>query len=132
LRIARGTILLPAQVERLRDAINSHDAARVADCFTENYQCDVPMHPSRGFIGRARVRENYRAIFARVPDLRATVLRSCQDESGVWSEWEMSGTSDEGVPSVSTGVVIILSMVDGRIAHTRFYLDAVSEVSDPK
>jgi hypothetical protein len=118
--------MLPAQVERLRDAINSHDAALVADCFTENYQCDMPMHPSRGFTGRARVRENYRAIFARIPDLRATVLRSCQDESGVWSEWEMSGTSDEGVPSVSIGVAIILSTVDQRIAHTRFYLDAVS------
>lgn len=118
--------MLPAQVERLRDAINSHDADRVADCFAENYQCDMPMHPSRGFTGRARVRENYQAIFARVPDLRATVLRSCQAESGVWSEWEMSGTSDEGIPSVSTAVVIILSMVDERIAHTRFYLDAIS------
>ena len=116
--------MLPAPVERLRDAINSHDVARVADCFTENYQCDMPMHPSRSFSGRARVRENYQALFARVPDLRATVLRSCQDESGVWSEWEMSGTSDEGIPS--TGVVIILSAVDGRIEHTRFYLDAVS------
>jgi ketosteroid isomerase-like protein len=86
----------------------------------------MPMHPSWGFTGRARVRENYEGIFARVLDLRATVLRSCQDESGVWSEWEMSGTSDEGIPSVSTGVVIILSVVDERIAHTRFYLDAVS------
>ena len=118
--------MLPAPVVRLRDAINSHDAARVADCFTENYQCDMPMHPSRGFAGRARVQENYEAIFARVPDLRATVLRSCQDDSGVWSEWEMSGTSDEGIPSASTGVVIILSVVDERIEHSRFYLDAVS------
>jgi ketosteroid isomerase-like protein len=118
--------MLPAQVERLRDAINSHDAARVADCFTENYRCDMPMHPSRGFTGRARVRENYQALFARIPDLRATVLRSCQDESGVWSEWEMSGTSDEGIPSPSTGVVITLSVVDERIEHTRFYLDAVT------
>ncbi len=114
------------QVERLRDAINSHDAARVADCFTENYQCDMPTHPARGFTGRARVLENYQALFARVPDLRATVLRSCEDESAVWSEWEMSGTSDGGIPSASTGVVIILSVVDERIAHTRFYLDAVS------
>jgi ketosteroid isomerase-like protein len=118
--------MLPAPVVRLRDAINSHDAAGVADCFTENYQCEMPMHPSRGFTGRARVRENYEGIFARVPDLRATVLRSCRDESAMWSEWEMSGTSDEGIPSVSTGVVIILSVVDERIAHTRFYLDAVS------
>lgn len=122
----KGEPMLPAQVERLRDAINSHDADRVADCFTENYQCDMPMHPSRGFTGRARVRENYQAMFARIPDLRATVLRSCQDESGVWSEWEMSGTSDEGTPSVMTGVVIILSVVAERIEHTRFYLDAVS------
>ena len=118
--------MLPPPIERLRDAINSHDAARVADCFTENYQCDMPLHPSRSFTGRARVLENYQAIFARLPDLRVIVLRSCQDESGCWSEWEMSGTSGEGVPSVSTGVVIILSVVDQRIEHTRFYLDAVS------
>ena len=84
------------------------------------------MHPSRGFTGRARVRENYQALFARIPDLRATVLRSCQDESAVWSEWEMSGTSDEGTPSVIAGVVIFLSVVDEHIERTRFYLDAVS------
>jgi hypothetical protein len=117
----------PPPIERLRDAINSRDAARIADCFTENYQCDMPLHPSRSFTGRAPVLENYRAIFARLPDLRATVLRSCQDDSGCcWSEWQMSGTSREGVPNVSTGVVIILSVVDQRIEHTRFYLDAVS------
>ena len=99
--------MLPPPIERLRDAINSHDAARVADCFTENYQCDMPLHPSRSFMGRALVLEKYRAIFARLPDLRATVLRSCQDDSGCcWSEWEMSGTSREGVPIVSTGVAI--------------------------
>ena len=118
--------MLPVQVERLRDAINSHDAARVADCFTEHYQCEVPMQPSRGFTGRARVQEHYQALFARIPDARATVLRSCQDESAVWSEWEMSGTSDVGTPSVIAGVAIILSVVDERIQHTRFYLDAVS------
>jgi ketosteroid isomerase-like protein len=118
--------MLPSLIERLRDAINSHDAARVADCFTENYQCDMPLHPSRSFTGRARVLENYHAIFARLPDLSATVLRSCQDDSGFWSEWEMSGTSRGGIPSVITGVMIILSVVDQRIEHVRFYLDVVS------
>jgi hypothetical protein len=38
----------------------------------------------------------------------------------------MSGTSDEGTPSVIAGVVIILSVVDEHIEHTLFYLDAVS------
>jgi len=114
-------------IERLLDAINSHDAVRVADCFAENYQCDMPLHPSRSFKGRARVLENYHAIFARLPDLRATVLRSCQDSSGCWwSEWEMSGTSREGIASRLTGVMIILSVFDQRIQYTRFYLDAVS------
>jgi hypothetical protein len=38
----------------------------------------------------------------------------------------MSATSDERTPSVIAGVVIILSTVDGHIAHTRFYLETVS------
>ena len=75
--------MLPAQVERLRDAINSHDAARVADCFTENYPCDMPIHPSRGFTGRARVRENYQALFAGIPNLQATVVRPARTIRGV-------------------------------------------------
>ena len=119
--------MLPVPLERLRDAINGHDADRVADCFTENYQTETPLHPSQGFTGRARVRENWRGILARFPDLRATVLRFCQHESGLWSEWEMSATSDEGTPSVVfAGVAIILSVVDERIECTRFYLDTVS------
>lgn len=119
--------MLPPPIERLRDAISSRDAARVADCFTEDYQCDMPLHPSRSFTGRARVLDTYQAIFARLPDLRPTVLRSCQVDSGCcWSEWEISGTSREGVLSVITGVVIILSVVDQRIKRARFYLDAVS------
>jgi len=44
----------------------------------------------------------------------------------MWSEWEMFGTSGEGIASASAGVVIILSVVNERIEHTRFYLDAVS------
>ena len=43
--------MLPPPIERLRDAINSRDAARVANCFTENYQCDMPLHLSRSFTG---------------------------------------------------------------------------------
>jgi hypothetical protein len=119
--------MLPPPIERLRDAINSHDAVRVADCFTENYQCDMPLHPSRSFRGRAQVLENYQEIFTRLPDMRATVLRSFQDDSGcLWSEWEMSGSSGEGIQSVLSGVAIILSVIDQRIEHARFYLDAVS------
>jgi hypothetical protein len=84
----------------------------------------MPLHPSRSFTGRARVRENYQRSSRAWPDLRATVFRFCQDDSGCWSEWEMSGRG--GMPSVITGVVIILSVVDQRIEQIRFYLDAVS------
>lgn len=56
--------MLPPLIERLRDAINGRDAARVAHCFPEDYPCDMPLHPSRSFTGRAHVLDNYQAIFA--------------------------------------------------------------------
>ena len=50
----------------------------------------------------------------------------------MWSEWEMSGTSEGGTPSVIAGLVIILSVVNEHIEHTRFYLDAVSRSVRPE
>lgn len=38
----------------LRDAINSHDPNEVTAAFTEDYRCDMPMHPSRDFSGSTR------------------------------------------------------------------------------
>ena len=45
--------------ERLRDAFNSHDSQQVAALFAEDYASSQPAHPSRAFVGRAQVLENW-------------------------------------------------------------------------
>ncbi|MEX5633118.1 nuclear transport factor 2 family protein [Parafrankia sp. FMc2] len=117
-----------ASIVRLRDAINGHDPAAVAACFTEDYRTEVPLHPSQGFTGNQKVRENWTAILARTPDLHADVLRSTSDGAETWSEWEMRGTATDGAATLIRGVVIS-GAADGRIAWTRFFLDPVFEAS---
>jgi ketosteroid isomerase-like protein len=125
------TVLTPpdAILTALRDAINSHSPARVAAAFTEDYRCELPMHPARGFQGSGQVRANWERMLGRVPDLRATVLRSVFDArtGQTWSEWEMTGSTTQGDPVVCRGVVISEARA-GRISWTRFYLDEVTDL----
>jgi hypothetical protein len=112
-------------VERLRDAINSHDPRQVADCFTADYRCEVPHRPAEGFVGSDRVSDNWAALFERLPDLNARVIRRAAAGAELWSEWEMSGTGPAGAPALLCGPVIMTTR-DGRIASTRFYLAPVA------
>lgn len=56
------TMTEPDPIERLEDAINSHDAQRVADCFTSDYRSETPHRPAEGFTGSDRVLANWTAI----------------------------------------------------------------------
>jgi predicted SnoaL-like aldol condensation-catalyzing enzyme len=123
--IAR-TVDLPDPIKRLADALNAHDPAQVAAAFTDDYRCEVPMHPERGFTGNEQVRQNYTDIFARMPDLRAEVLRWIGDGDEIWSEWEMTGSGPGGSTATLRGVVIADAPGSGPIAHTRFYIEPVN------
>ena len=112
------------RIERLRQCIDAHDLDGVVDCFAIDYVNETPLHPGRGFTGRAQVRRNWEQIFAGVPDISASILRSAVDGSTVWSEWEMQGTRLDGTPFLMAGVGIF-DIRDGRAAHCRFYLDPV-------
>jgi hypothetical protein len=116
---------LPAPIGRLAEALNAHDPVRVAAAFTDDYRCEVPMHPERGFTGNAQVRQNYTEIFARIADLRAEVLRWTSAGDVSWSEWEMTGTGPDDSTVVLRGVVIADAPGGGSIAHTRFYIEPV-------
>jgi hypothetical protein len=118
----------PKLVERLRDAINSHDAEEVAACFSTDYRCDMPLHPSQSFRGAQQALNNYTSIFKQTPDLRAEVLRSAVDGAEIWSEWEMRGTTVTGSPTVIRGVVVFTGGV--TIDWSRFYLDPVADGLD--
>lgn len=39
---------------------------------------------------------NWTAIFGRLPDIRAEVLRRATADTELWSEWEMVGTAPDG------------------------------------
>jgi ketosteroid isomerase-like protein len=114
-----------AMVKRLTDAVNAHDLEALTRCFAEDYRNETPVHPARGFRGRAQVRRNWEQIFAGVPDITAEV-HSIADSDTVWSEWEMRGTRRDGSPHLMRGVVIF--GVEGNEATwARFYLEPVEE-----
>lgn len=111
-------------VSRLRDAINSHEAHQVAACFSADYRCEIPLHPSRSFTGSQRVLANWSELFERAPALRATVLRTAINGRESWSEWELGGTARDGVELLMRGMVVFTA-AEGLIDWARFYLDPV-------
>jgi hypothetical protein len=114
----------PASVSRLREAINSHDPHRVADCFAQDYQCETPLHPAHGFIGSATVLRNWTALFATFARLQATVTRTATDGDETWSEWELTGSAADGTVTLLRGPVIWTEAND-VITWAHFYLDRV-------
>jgi ketosteroid isomerase-like protein len=77
-------------------AINSNDFGALVGCFADDYRCEIPLHPSRSFVGNDHVRQNWGGMFGRVPDIEARILRSLEDGDTLWSEWEMTGTTTDG------------------------------------
>lgn len=113
-----------AMVDRLVGATNEHDAEAVAACFAEDYENETPVHPARGFRGRAQVLRNWEQIFAFVPDLRAEVISSAIAYETAWTEWEMTGTRRDGTEHKMRGVVLF-GVRDGLAQWARFYLEPV-------
>ena len=112
--------------DRVSEAANSHDLDAVVECFTEDYLNESPVHPARGFRGRDQVRRNWSQIFATVPDITTTVLRSHQDGNVVWSEWEMRGTRLDDAEYLMRGVMLFTVEGD-RASAVRFYLEPVDQ-----
>jgi ketosteroid isomerase-like protein len=113
-------------LERMLQAINSHDINAMVSCFADDYRCEIPLHPSRSFVGNDHVRQNWTGLFRRVPDIQARVLRSVEDGDSLWSEWELIGTTTDG-SDFRTGGVAILGVENGRFAWSRFYLEPVDD-----
>jgi ketosteroid isomerase-like protein len=113
-----------ALLERLVTAASGHDLDAMVVCFAPDYRNETPAHPAQGFTGRDQVRRNWEQIFAVMPDLTATVLRSACDGDVVWSEWQMTGTRPDGVAMQMAGVVIF-GVRGEQFAWARFYLEPV-------
>jgi hypothetical protein len=111
---------------RLEHATNAQDLNVLVACFAPDYRNDTPAHPERSFTGREQVRRNWEQIFAAIPDLTASVLRSVVNGSEVWSEWEHRGTRRDGSAHLMRGVVIF-GVANGLLTWARFYLEPVQE-----
>jgi ketosteroid isomerase-like protein len=111
-------------VERLRDAINSHDVEAMVACFTSHYESSFPAHPDRAFQGSEQVRTNWAQIFGGVPDLTATLLGAAVQGDIVWAEWEWTGTRRDGVPFHQRGVTI-QGITGDQLAWSRLYMEPV-------
>jgi ketosteroid isomerase-like protein len=115
-----------AVIEQLLLATNQHDLDALVACFAEDYTNETPLHPARGFAGRAQVRRNWEQIFTFVPDVRAEMTRTAVADNTVWSEWEMRGTRRDGTAHLMRGC-IVFGVVDSLIGWARFYLEPVDE-----
>jgi len=120
---------MSSMLERLADAMNSHDAERIASLFADDYESNQPLHPARGFSGRAQVRTNWTSVFEGVPDFTADLVASSIDGQVEWGEWDWSGRYTDGSPFAMRGVVILRER-DGLVVHMRLYLEQVDEGDD--
>ena len=115
---------MTTMLERLKDAVNAHDARRLASLFAEDYRSAQPLHPSRGFGGSAQVLENWSSVFDGVPDFSSELVAFSVDGEIEWGEWQWHGHHVDGSPFAMGGVTIFV-VRDGLIAEGRLYMESV-------
>jgi hypothetical protein len=115
---------MTTMMERLRDAVNSHEAQQVASLFAPEYRSAQPVHPNRAFGGSAQVLENWTSVFAGVPDIVAELVASCRDGQTEWGEWDWHGHHQDGSAFAMRGVTI-LAIRAGLVAEARLYMEPV-------
>jgi hypothetical protein len=111
-------------MERLREVLNSHDAAAMAALFSPDYHSVQPVYPNRAFVGNKQVLKNWTAAFSGIPDFHATLVASVSDGQTEWGEWEWRGTHTDGSPYLDRGVIIMI-VQDGLISSAHLYMGSV-------
>ena len=110
-------------------ALNAHDVDRFVALFAEDYRSEQPPHPGREFQGAQRVRENWTAVFAGVPDFAAALLSSATSEGVELGEWRWRGHHADGSSFDMRGVTV-LGIEAGRVQWGRLYMEPVDEVTE--
>ncbi len=111
-------------LEQLRDAVNAHDAHRLASLFAEDYRSAQPLHPGRGFGGSDQVLENWVSVFDGVPDFSSELLAVSVDGETEWGEWHWHGHHVDGSSFAMRGVTIFV-VRDGAVVEGRLYMEPV-------
>ena len=112
---------------RLLDAQNRHDAEGMAALFAADYRSEQPLHPRRGFSGKAQVAANWSQMFDGVPDFEAGVVKESTDGSTSWTEWVWRGSHRDGTPFLMKGITVMGLSDDGLINWARLYMEPVEQ-----
>lgn len=111
-------------IDKLQQAVNSHDLDAMVALFDPDYHSEQPAHPGRTFVGSSQVRANWGAMFSGVQDFRSELVRSVDDGDTVWCEWSWSGRREDDQPFAARGVALF-QIRDDRIAAGRLYVENV-------
>jgi hypothetical protein len=106
--------------------LNDHDLDAVAACFGEDFSAAWPAHPARAFTGPERVRRNWEVIFTQSPTIAVEITNAVEVGDEVWGEWAYTNAGGQDLRGV-----IIITVRDGFIRHSRFYMEAVDSADAP-
>ena len=118
--VERGDVL-GRVMDRMLEALSSHDARRFAALFADDYVSVQPAHPDRAFTGSEQVRKNWTEVFAGVPDFHAELVGTSVDGDTLWAEWHWTGTG------LDMAGVVLFGIRDGLIAWARLYVEPVEQ-----
>jgi predicted SnoaL-like aldol condensation-catalyzing enzyme len=114
-----------ATISNLLDAMNAHDAERMAAWFTPDYRSEQPAHPNRGYAGRDTMATIWGELYEAVPDMVCELVSTADSGSTVWAEWNWHGHYSDGSPFGMRGVTIAELTEDGKISAQRLYAEPV-------
>ncbi|MFI5843097.1 nuclear transport factor 2 family protein [Catenuloplanes sp. NPDC051500] len=107
-------------VQRLVGALNSHDLDGVSACFGEDFLGEWPAHPGRDVHGPDQVRRNWERVFKTSPEITIEVTHAVEVGDEVWGEWYYTKAAGQDLRGV-----IIITVRDGLIRRSRFYMEPV-------
>jgi hypothetical protein len=83
-------------VRRFQQAINQHDLDKLVESLHAEYNEEKPLFPGNYLLDREQTRQQWRALFARVPNLRAEDEQWRVQDEIVWTQWRWYGKEISG------------------------------------
>jgi uncharacterized protein len=120
-------------VERLLQAIISPDPGDAADCYAPAFVIEMPFAPAPLYPPRIEsTREETRARFRagtsarRYQRLSDVIIHETADPEVVIAEYQLHGEIVRAAEPFSQRFVMVLTIRDGQIVHSRDYTDPVT------
>jgi ketosteroid isomerase-like protein len=120
-------------VERFLQATIGEDPGAMADCYAPEVVIEMPfappgLYPSRVEIGREQLRERFRAgrAIRRYTALDNVHIHDTQHPEITVIEYGLSGVMTASGKPFSLAFVMVMTIRDGLIVHTRDYTDPIA------